>query len=227
MRVIEKRKARGSLKWIRHAVNIDTQLFNEKVRNACGLTSDQGITWMSPLAEDDYAEYRDQAFLDRLGIKLERHPLPNFWPNRGPQWDALGKTDDGKVLLVEAKANVPEVVSPGTNASSRSRILIERSLSEVQTFLGINPGISWTGRLYQYANRIAHLYLLRTLNQIDTHLLFVYFTGDRDVGGPASVAEWTAALTIAKGVLGLGERHRLSRFVHEIFVDVAELSCAV
>jgi hypothetical protein len=44
-----------------------------------------------------------------------------------------------------------------------------------------------------------------------------------DVAGPDSVAEWKAALTVVKAVLGLGERHRLSKYIAEIFIDVEEL----
>src|SRR4051812_11808263 len=33
------------------------------------------IDWKSPAADDDYAEYRDAAFLTRLGIVLPHRPL--------------------------------------------------------------------------------------------------------------------------------------------------------
>lgn len=223
MRAVEKKEPRGSLKWIRQAVNDCPDLLNRKVRTACGLDPSRSIVWVSPLAKDDYAEYGDAAFLDHLGVSLPKYPLKRFWPNGGPRWDALARTDDGQVLLVEAKANIPEVVSSGTGASEMSKALIEQSLRDTQAFLSVDPAIPWSGKLYQYANRVAHLYLVRELNSIPAHLLFVYFTGDRDVGGPDSVAEWKAALTVAKGVLGLGERHRLSKYIAEIFIDVEEL----
>jgi hypothetical protein len=62
---------------------------------------------------------------------------------------------------VEAKANIPEVVSPGTGAEDKRRALLEKSLAEVRASLGVNPSISWSGKFYQYANRLAHLYFLR------------------------------------------------------------------
>jgi hypothetical protein len=223
MRAVERKEARGSLRWIRKAVNDHAELLDREVLRACGLADSQEIQWVSPLAHDDFAEYGDQDFLDRLRISLPNRALRGFWPNRGPQWDALGRLSSGEVFLVEAKANVPEIVSPATAASASSRELIEESLAETKSFLGIDPSIPWSGKLYQYANRVAHLYLLRELNAIPAFLVFVYFVGDPDVQGPESVAEWKAALTVAKRVLGLGERHRLSKYIVEVFLNTEGL----
>lgn len=226
MRVVEKKQARGSLKLIRHAVNNHSSLLNERIKIALQLPDDAEIEWKSPRTDDEYAEYGDKAFLKLLGIQITRYPLEEFWPNRGPQWDALATIKCNDVtgsLLIEAKANIPEVVSPGTSASPKSRKLIESSIEKVKQYLGVDPSIPWTGKLYQYANRIAHLYLLRELNSINTHLIFVYFIGDTDVGGPSSVAEWQAALKVVKGVLCLKERHRLSKYIAEVYINVEEI----
>lgn len=48
------------------------------------------IEWLSPLRTDDYAEYRDAAFLQKLGLAQHAAALKEFWPTRGPQWDGLG-----------------------------------------------------------------------------------------------------------------------------------------
>ena len=194
--------------------------------SAAEIPSSDPIEWVSPLADDEYAEYRDQDFLDRLDLRLSERPLNAFWPVRGPQWDALGRTRKGRVILLEAKANIPEVVSPGTGAGPDSRPLIENSLTATKEFLGIDPDIVWTGKLYQYTNRIAHLYLLRELNAVDAYLVFTYFIGSEDVAGPTTVAEWKAALTVAKKVLGLPERNRLSKYIAEVFIDVNEIENA-
>ena len=223
MRVPCTGEARGSQRWIQAAVNDRSDFFGQVTVDACDFPPGTTIEWVSPRRNDDYAEYRDEAFLDLLGIELHRHPITDFWPKRGPQWDALGRTDNGQYLLLEAKANIREVVSSATAASEISRSLIDRSLEETKAFLQVNDSIPWAGKLYQYANRLAHLYLLRQLNDIPAHLVFVYFVGDRDVNGPKTVAEWKAALTVAKAVLGIPERHALSRFVHDVYVDVADL----
>ena len=226
MRAVERKPARGSLRWLREAVNAKSGMLDGSIRQACGLPARTKIEWRSPLEKDDYAEYGDHDFLALLGLELEHRPLETFWPNRGPQWDALARADTGQIILVEAKANIPEIVSPGTSASAESRTLIDNSLLETKRYLRVPEDIPWSGRLYQYANRLAHLYLLRALNGVDTHLIFLYFTCATDVNGPETVKEWIAALTVAKRVLGLRSRHRLHRYVHDVFIDVAKHNIA-
>jgi len=223
MRVVEKKEARGSLRWIRIAANDAATVFNRHIYEASNIPFDDEIIWVSPLKNDEYAEYRDQDFLDLIDLELPKLPLNTFWPKLGPQWDGLGRTENGRILLVEAKANIPEVVSPGTGASSESRALIDRSVGETKAFLGVDKDIPWTGKLYQYANRLAHLYLLRELNDIDAYLVFVYFVGDDEVNGPKSIAEWKSALSVVKKVLGLGSRHALSKYVVDVYIDIAEI----
>lgn len=126
-------------------------------------------------------------------------------------------------VACRGESHIPEIVSPGTGAEGKRRTLLEKSLTELKTFLGVDPSISWSGKFYQYATRLAHLYFLREINRQDTYLAFVYFTGDADVEGPTTVAEWKAALTVAKGALGIPKRHRLSKYVADVFVDVSEI----
>ena len=66
----------------------------------------RSITWRSPLRSDDFAEYRDADFLKVVGLEEWSGALAEFWPQRGPQWDALGVSNQGDVLLVEAKAHL-------------------------------------------------------------------------------------------------------------------------
>jgi ribonuclease P protein component len=224
MRVPFKKQVHGSQKWLQIAVNDWSDNFNRAVRSACGFDETEPIIWLSPVRDDEYAEYRDDSWLRRLAIELPQRSLKNFWPPRGPQWDGLGRTRSGKVILLEAKANIPEIVSSACQASDETKSLIQKSFQEVKEFLHVDFSIDWSGKLYQYANRIAHLYFLRALNKIPAYLVFVYFVGDRQVSGPDSVEEWEAALTVAKGVLGIGKRNRLSRYVRDIFINIAEFS---
>ena len=226
MRFVEPGNARGSLKWIRRAVNDFPDLLNQRLREALRLAQDASITWACPLASDQFAEYRDDDFIRLCGVRLPKRRLEDFWPVRGPQWDALARVGASGALLVEAKANIPEIVSPGTGAEGERRALLEKSLVELKSFLGVDPNISWSGKFYQYANRLAHLYFLREVNRQDAYLAFVYFTGDSDIDGPATVAEWKAALTVAKCALGVPKRHRLSKYVVEVFIDVSEMEHA-
>jgi len=218
---------KGSLKWIQLLVNECPQLINPLLQKECSLNDDEHIIWVSPLKADEFAEYRDQEFLHQLGVSLKQHPLNIFWPSNGPQWDALARTDKGKVFIVEAKAHITEIVSPGTGASSQSKALIEKSFHEVESFLKIQSLTEWTTVFYQYANRLAHLYLLRELNNIPAYLVFVYFLNDQEMNGPATKEEWIAAIQVVEEVLGLGEKHRLKPYIIDLFIDVNDIETAI
>lgn len=180
------------------------------------------IDWKSPLRSDEYAEYRDEDFLENLEILKIKYPLNDFWPNYGPQWDALGVSED-EIILVEAKANIPEMVSPGTKAKTNPRRKIENSLNEVKKYLSVSDSIDWTGTFYQYVNRIANLYYLREKNKIKARLLFIYFINDITVHGPKTKDEWLGAIQTMECYLGLSKKHKLREYIHDIFIDVNDL----
>lgn len=218
----QKSNSHGSLKDLQVAINVKKKYLDCEISKVIG--KQMKIEWKSPLKTDKYAEYRDEDFLKKLGIlnKME-YPLINFWPDNGPQWDALGASGDG-IILVEAKANIPEMVSPGTGAKNPQSIKkIKNSLDEVKKYLNINNGIDWTGTFYQYVNRIAHLYYLREKNQIKAHLLFVYFINDVTVHGPKTKDEWLGAIQTMECYLGLAKKHKLRKYIHDIFIDVNAL----
>jgi hypothetical protein len=218
---------RGSQKWIQLLINDCPQLINSSLEKKCSLTTDEHITWVSPLKTDEFAEYWDQEFLHQLGVGLKQRTLSTFWPNYGPHWDALGRTDKGKVFIVESKAHITELVSPGTGASSQSKALIEKSFHEVESYLKIQSLTEWTTVFYQYANRLAHLYLLRELNNIPAYLVFVYFLNDKEMNGPATKEEWISAIQVVEGVLGLSEKHSLKPYIIDVFIDVNDIEKAI
>src|SRR5262245_44085249 len=96
--------------WLRVVVNQRQPGFDGQVRAVFGWPSAEKITWRSPVQEDDYAEYYDEAFLQRLGLNNLLVPLKSFWPPSGPRWDGLARTESGKILLIEAKAYIEEAV---------------------------------------------------------------------------------------------------------------------
>ena len=212
----------GSLKDLQIAINAKKKYLNAEISKVIG--KQMNIDWRSPLQSDDYTEYRDEDFLRNLGIlNRTRYPLTNFWPDNGPQWDALGVSDD-EVILVEAKANIPEMVSPGTSAEdSQSIKKIRNSLDEVKKYLSVSNSIDWTGTFYQYVNRIAHLYYLREKNNIKAHLFFIYFINDVTVQGPKTKDEWLGAIQTMECYLGLAKKHKLRKYIHDIFIDVNAL----
>ena len=213
---------KGSQKWIQKLVSEKPDLLNSLIRAQLNLPDTDKITWLSPLAEDGYAEYQDQAFLDLLGIKLPKVSLSDFWPSRGPVWDGLGKSKTGKVFLVEAKSHISEVLSPKTGAGAESLRKIKGSLNETKAYLNSQSEHDWSSTFYQYTNRLAHLYLLRVLNRVPAYLVFVYFLNDNEMNGPKSIGEWSGALKLLHSFLGTG-RHKLSKYVTDLFIDVKML----
>lgn len=216
-RIVQGAKSRGSQRWLQIAVNRCPRVIDRAIRDA-GIELPGAIEWLSPLEGDGFAEYQDAAFLERLGIRLDRRALGGFWPARGPVWDGLARSGE-RLLLVEAKAHAGEIDSSPTAAGRDSRAMIEAALAETRAFLGVGSDSDWTRCFYQYANRLAHLYLLRELNGLDAWLLFVYFTGDDTMGRQASREDWECAVALAKARLGLQKSGWLSSHVRDIYVD--------
>ena len=214
-------KPKGSQRWLQIAVNSCPWTIDSAIRNA-GIRLDEPIVWSSPLGSDDFAEYLDAAFLDRLGVRLEDRRLAEFWPRSGPRWDAFARSGDG-ILLIEAKANIRELDSTPCNAQPKSLAKIRKALEETRAFLNVKSDTDWTRCFYQYANRLAHLYLLRELNGCDAYLVFLYFVDDHTTT-PASLSAWHGAVALAEAHLGLPQSEWMSRYVKDVYIDTADLS---
>lgn len=225
----------GSQRWIQVAVERAPHLLLEALRPSLQLGTNTQIQWRSPRAADGFHEYRDEVALRRLGIRhLPHRRLENFWPHGGPQWDALGKTSDGKYLYLEAKAHAGEIFTPATQAKQPGRKLIEASLAEAREFYVPGSQVSWSHTGYQYGNRLAFHYLLHTLNGLPGHLIFLYFTNAGWIPGPdwgrgqtwryglTSEAAWQAPIHRLHARLGLSPDFQPPR-VHKIFMDVEAL----
>ncbi|MHB8070014.1 MAG: hypothetical protein ACYDIC_19150 [Desulfobaccales bacterium] len=222
MIVPQKRAERGSQKWIQNLVNACPSLLNEHIKEKIAPLSGREICWVSPL-EHDFAEYRDKAFLNRLNLQELTEDLSQFWPKNGPQWDALGKTADDQIfLLIEAKANVPELLSFCGAKDKESLKTISASLDETQQWLNCrDPHIDWNCGFYQYANRLAHLYFLREKNQKEAYLIFLYFLNDTTHIRTSREA-WDSALQLQKKLMGLSTASLVGKVI-DIFINVKEI----
>jgi hypothetical protein len=183
-------------------VNEKTRTLNTAVADSLSKygVNEQGIRWISPLAEERYSEYRDSEFLELVGFDLYAKQLSAFWPKGGPCWDALARIQNGCILL-EAKSHVAEIEGGGCKASSMNRPKIERAFDATKAWLGVATDIDWMGRLYQSANRYAHLYFLREVVGVQAFLINVYFINDprtRTAG-----EEWERAIERVSRELGL------------------------
>jgi hypothetical protein len=221
-RFVQKADSKGSLRDIQVLINNHPALLTSRIQEI--LRQPIEIEWLSPKKEDSFAEYRDSEFIKKLGCYPLNVPLESFWPSRGPQWDGLGRS--GKSLfLIEAKANIAEILSPPMKAKDESSIrLIKKSLEETKRFVNARSEVDWSKFFYQYTNRLAHLYYLAHLNRKSAYLIFLYFTGDASVDGhPTTREEWSGAVKLMKEYLGIGKRNKLSPYILDIYIDISEI----
>jgi len=221
-RKVKRAVSKGSQHWLRELISSRPDTLDAAITVAQRSRKPVSIRWESPAPADSFAEYSDEDALRRVGIDPATLtlPLPRFWPPGGPQWDGLG-TAGRRFYFVEAKSHVDEMFSAGMQATTpKSAARIRRALKETCGALGGSTRIDWDGSLYQYCNRLAHLYFLREKNGINAYLVNVYFTADSTMpNSPQSADEWRAALTVVRRVLGLGKRHRLGRYMLDVFID--------
>ncbi|MEQ8578544.1 MAG: hypothetical protein RIC57_06135 [Balneola sp.] len=219
----QKSNSHGSLKQMQILVNEKPEIINEMICAKFKAFNNENIEWISPIKCDDYSEYTDDDFIRKLRLDPAEINLKEFWPSRGANWDGLAKTETGKLILVEAKANIPEMVSPSTKAKSSSLLQIQSSLKLTKEYLGKGKGIDWSKTFYQYTNRVAHLYYLRVVRNKPAYLVNIYFIGDESVNGPKTQEEWEGALKVMQLYLGL-HSHKLKKYMADIFVDVSMLN---
>lgn len=216
--------AAGSQRWLQLAVNGAPHILDAALRKVGAIEKSDSVRWTAPLAADRFAEPRDSEVLRRLEIDgLPKRSLADFWPRRGPVWDALGVTYGGAKILIEAKAHIAEAASPGSKASPGSLKLILQSLAEARKFYAPRAKADWHLHFYQYANRLAFQYLFNELNGLDTRLIFLDFVNDKEMGGPVSEAEWQGATRLIHAVLGLPADLRRHGVFHA-YVDVGRLN---
>lgn len=219
------RASAGSQQQIQTYINDSAEAFSKAIAESLSgdLPSSARIQWVSPLIREEYAEYHDGDFLRVLGMQQHASELSAFWPKGGPCWDALARVSfsDGHCgcVLVEAKSHVSEIYGNGCRASDASRQQICEALRRAKEWLGGAPEADWTGKLYQSANRYAHLYFLRVIAGIDAFLVNVYFVNDRH--NPTTIQEWKPAISEVKQQLGLV---RPVPFSSEVFLDAVRQS---
>ena len=222
---------KGSQKWLQILVNDCPELLNRAIAEHSQEMSADSIRWLSPLRRNGYREFCGQELIEQLGIRLEKRSLKSFWPQSGnqPNWDGIGKTENSQLLLVEAKSHIKELIST-TGATEPSLSIIRSSLTETKQHIHrvSESATDWTTGVYQYANRLAHLYLLKQLNDLDAYLVLLYFLNDKemesgDTHAPNTAAEWESVITYQDRLMGIRQRHPLSSSIIHAFIDVNEI----
>ena len=215
---------RGSQLWMQRVAAKRHEALERSIAKSVG-KPDAVVDWRAPLPPN-YSEPKDGRVFELLGTRPSARALRDFWPQRGPVWDGLAVVD-GQYVFMEAKAHIGELISGPTKAAGDSLARIEESLDRAQKTLAPRSRGHWAhSPFFQYANRLAFLQYLREDNRMPAHLVFVYFTHDSEMSGPESEPEWRGALKLMDASLGISE-HRLSPYVHKVFVDTRELGVAV
>jgi hypothetical protein len=188
---------------------------------------DARLEWVYPTGAEGEREPQGLEFLsDREDVQALWR---DFWPQRGrgPTWDGVAvvhANSSPEWVLIEAKANTVEFVTPSCGAVERGgREQIETALNRVKAALGVHRHYSWLGSYYQYANRLAVLHFLNEQARVPARLLHVYFTGDCFPDGrecPGSAEDWKQLIEARRITLGLPHKHLLSDRTHEAFVPV-------
>jgi hypothetical protein len=191
--------------WVnRRAEQLDTEL-----RATIPGLDNASLDWRSPLESDSFNEYKDGAFLKAVDLTEHAASLKEFWPARGPVWDALSVVElNGTtgVLLGEGKSYPGELYGSGTKAGPASRLRIEKALKLTQNWLGIDqPMDDWCGPLYQTANRLAHLYWLNEVVGIRAWFVHLLYLDDAHSNFATSQQTWQTELAKADKTLGLPE----------------------
>lgn len=217
-----KKEVKGSQLDIQKLVENNPDLLALNIKISFELPDDLKIEWVSPLRRDDFAEYSDDDFLEKLGKANENIRITDFWPKGGPHWDALGKASDGSVFLIEAKAHISEMVSTPSQAGEDPLKIIRFKLERTKQFIHARADVDWTLHFFQYANRLAHLHFLRFDKKLPVFLVFIYFIGDKTVLGPQTKEEWLGALELLRSFLGIG-RTKLTPFMTDVFIHIDEI----
>jgi len=199
--------------------------FDRNLLGAMGAL-DGRLEWIYPTGVRAEREPQRVSFLKDKGVETL---WKKYWPQRGraQTWDGVAKLHRGDVsewVLIEAKANTVEFVTPPCGASKLGgRGQIEKALNRLKSYLGVHRFFPWLGTYYQYANRLAALHFLVNQAGVPAHLLHVYFIGDRFPDGtecPASEEHWRQLIEARRLTLGLPVRHALSDRTHEAFIHI-------
>lgn len=235
---------KGSQSDLRKLVNKHPTLFEEAFADVLG-RSQVEIEWLSPLGKEEYEEYCTfPGFIektDKETLADFKKKLKNFWPRRKPQWDGIAFDKTNKeYLLIEAKAHIHEIFNSGSKAKNEESIdTIEARIKELGEYLKSaypwESGTFWLDRFYQMANRLAFLKYLNDylkehkLPWKKVRLVYLVFLNN-DIANEypfpcksEKVAQtkdvWIATFGMINKMLGLGNRHKLSKFITHVFID--------
>ncbi|MDR0273564.1 MAG: hypothetical protein LBI27_09645 [Clostridiales bacterium] len=161
----------GSMDWMQTIINTDEMriLLDEKI----GAGS---IKWLSPLESANYQEYQlnENPIAQEFGFNNDM--FTSWWRfSRQPQWDAIGKSENGTIILIEAKAHIKECESE-CHAGYDSYPLILNAFKKTHANLSATIPFNentWMNKYYQTGNRFLFWDNLKPIK--DVLLVFLIF----------------------------------------------------
>ncbi len=205
------------LRWLgRHRDSL-----SEKVREAVGIND--SIHWLDfgfPNGKGQLdEELQGFSFISDSKVQAE---WKKFWPPRGTQhnWDCIGETSTGRLLLVEAKSHIEELKS-STKASEDSKQQIMDAFAIVGKSLGIGSTKNWTEIYYQLANRIAALWFLNK-HCVAAALVNIYFLNDLGNSSrrcPSDISFWEEEIKKEYKYLGIFNNSFIKENVFSCFIE--------
>jgi hypothetical protein len=169
-------------------------------------------------------------YFSEIGSNDVVNAWTGFWPQSGrPQMSdgwAVVRFKDGteEILIAEAKANSPEIETPGTGSKGAGRAKILSALDKTKLFLNVTGDAIWHETYYQFCNRLTALYFLNEQAEVPSRLLMIYFIGDQFPDGrdcPQSQDAWKPLISKMHQAIKLPPDHSYSSRVIEIFPNVA------
>jgi len=186
--------------------------------------------------EPDLREFENLRFLHR-----ENCP-PRFFRTlekngqrggKGISWDGIAWSgrESRRLILIEAKANQPEVCSSPSQAGEKSLTKIRSELAQVRSTLGIRGRFSWTNSYYSVCKPVVRTQLFDGTQIRVRSRLSVFFTGETFPDGtpcPRDPIEWRELIRACHLSLGLATPsepdklldHELGKRVHDVFLPV-------
>jgi len=194
------------------------ETFNRKVFETTGLRVKEWFEFAFSSGGKSYdVEIKGVSFLPTdIRRKVEAH-FPSRWRN-SMSWDAVGISEDGTYILIEAKAHAGELKSAKIDRASAEEI--KTRLYRLADSLG-GDSAAWMGMYYQAANRIFVQHILK--EYVKAIQLNVYFCGDRRKGVkcPKMEDEWLPFINEERLALGISTSNAfIKAHVYDLFISV-------
>ena len=207
------------------------EYLSQKVADVIGC---HGVNWLDFSFSKENGPLRDDK--EFIGLEFIHDPKveeawKSFWPQTGnaQNWDAVGQINfkgTTEWLLVEAKGHIGEIESKCGATNPASKRLIHSALEKTSNAFGNcrQPIENWFAPYYQYANRLAVLYLLmkECVPAVKARLLFIYFYGENREACecPQNEKGWLSAIQKMTDWLGINMQSELMGSVHDLFLPV-------